>query len=142
MPRGYRFLEHMSDVYVEAYGDSLEEAFAQAGLALFRTIIPEAEGSDRSVEVEAEGDDLHQLLYNWLEKLLLVFEMEQLVGTDVVVEAIERAGGGYRVRGRVIGVDYDPAKHKTGTAVKSPTYWRMEIQQGGTGAVLRYVLDI
>jgi SHS2 domain-containing protein len=31
----FRFLEHISDVYVEAVGATLEEAFSQAACALF-----------------------------------------------------------------------------------------------------------
>ena len=140
MPRGYRFLDHMSDVYVEAYGESLEEAYAQAGLALFRTLVPEAEGAERKVKVTVRGDDLQQLLYNWLEELLIRFELDGLVGTEVEVTRLEKDGEGYVLEATVKGVSYDPAKHRTGTAVKAPTYALMEIDQQGNR--VRYVLDI
>ncbi len=140
MPGGFRFLDHMSDVYVEAYGDTLEEAYAQAGLALFRTLIPEAEGRERELEVKVEGDDLHQLLYNWLEELLLRFELDNIVATEIEVRRIERRNGGYVLEAVVRGVDYDPSRHRTGTAVKAPTYALMEIDTEKNK--LRYVLDI
>jgi SHS2 domain-containing protein len=85
---GWRQLPHTSDIYIEAYGRSLEEAFEQAGLALFRTIIPVAEGVERWVEVVAEAQDLQGLLYEWLEKLLHVFELDNLVGTVVKVRRL------------------------------------------------------
>jgi len=140
MPRGYRFLDHMSDVYVEAYGDTLEEAYAQAGVALFRTLIPEAEGVDKEVDVEVRGDDLYQLLYNWLEELLLRFELDGIVATDIEVRRIEETDSGYVLKAVLRGVGYDPSRHRTGTAVKAPTYALMEIDTGNNR--LRYVLDI
>ncbi|MEM4382135.1 MAG: archease, partial [Candidatus Caldarchaeum sp.] len=87
---GFKQLPHTADIYIEAYGRSLEEAYEQAGHALFRTLIPEAEGVEERVKVSASGSDLHELLYDWLEKLLHVFELGQLVGTDVRVFKIIR----------------------------------------------------
>ncbi|MCS6783917.1 MAG: archease [Candidatus Caldarchaeum sp.] len=137
--RGFHQLKHTADIYLEAYGETLEEAFEQAGLALFRTIIPEAEGADLQIKVEASGADLHELLYDWLEKLLHVFEIQQIVGTQIKVEQI-RGNDGYRLEGVVAGVKYDREKHKTGTAVKSPTYALMEIDTAKNA--VRFVLDI
>ena len=140
MAGGFRFLDHMSDVYVEAYGDTLEEAYAQAGLALFRTLIPEADGVEREMEVKVQGEDLQQLLYNWLEELLIRFELEGIVGTEIEVKKIEKTDTGYLLEAVVKGVNYDPGKHRTGTAVKAPTYALMEIDTEAKR--LRYVLDI
>ncbi len=140
MPKpGYRQLKHTADIYIEAYGSSLEEAFEQAGLALFRTIIPKAEGAETWTNVEAQGADLHELLYDWLEKLLHLFEINQIVGTTIKVKKIAR-NNNYRVEGVVGCVAYDRSKHKTGTAVKSPTYALMEIDTEKN--IVRYVLDI
>jgi len=136
---GWRQLPHTADIYIEAYGGSLEEAFEQAGLALFRTIVPVAEGVERWVEVVAEAHDLQGLLYDWLEKLLHVFELDNLVGTVVKVRRL-LTGEQFRVEGVVGGVEYDRAVHETGTAVKSPTYAFMEIDT--VRNVVRFVLDI
>lgn len=140
MPGGFRFLDHMSDVYVEAYGETLEEAYAQAGMALSRTLIPDAEGVDKEVNVKVRGDDLHQLLYNWLEELLLRFELDGIVATEIEVKRIEETGEGYTLEASVKGVEYNPSRHRTGTAVKAPTYALMEIDVENNR--LRYVLDI
>lgn len=136
---GFHQLRHTADIYIEAYGSTLNEAFEQAGLALFRTIIPEAEGSDEKIEVEAFGADLQELLYDWLEKLLHVFEILQIVGTRVKVKQISR-NNVYALKGEVEGVKYDREKHATGTAVKSPTYALMEVDTEKN--VVRFVLDI
>ena len=36
---GFRFLEHVSDVLIEAWGETLEEAFKQAAKAFFETMV-------------------------------------------------------------------------------------------------------
>jgi len=140
MQAGFRFLEHMADIYVEAYGPSLAEAYEQAGIALFRTLIPEAEGQDYSKKVTAQGFDYESLLYNWLEALLLLFELDGLVGTSISAK-LERNDDTLHLTGDVRGVRYNPAIHKTGRAVKSPTYWLMEVVHNSQ-AILRFVLDI
>jgi len=137
--QGFRQLTHMSDIYLEAWGPSLEKAFEQAGLALYRTLVLNAEDGDVVRTVVAEGDDLHSLLYDWLEKLLLIFELDGIVGTGIEVKSLERDGT-YRITAQVTGVKYDRTVHITGTAVKSPTYALMEIDTDRN--ILRFLLDI
>jgi SHS2 domain-containing protein len=137
--QGFRQLPHMSDIYLEAWGPSLEKAFEQAGLALYRTLVLNAEDGDVARTVVAEGDDLHSLLYDWLEKLLLIFELDGIVGTGIEVKSLERDGI-YRITARVTGVKYDRTVHIPGTAVKSPTYALMEIDTDRN--ILRFLLDI
>lgn len=141
--RGRRFLEHTSDVYVEAFGSDLKEAFEEAGMALFETLVsdPNTVSPNERRTVEAEGYDLMSLLYNWLERLLLLFEIDRFIGCIVKVEELS-GGDAFRVSGEVWGERYDETKHLPGTHVKSPTYWLMEvISEDGRGLV-RFVLDI
>jgi SHS2 domain-containing protein len=53
----FEFLEHTADVYIAAYGKSLEEAFENAALAMFEVMTDTEKVSpdmENSVEVEAE----------------------------------------------------------------------------------------
>ena len=70
----YEFLEHTADVYLAAYGKSLQEAFENAALAMF-DVMTEVEGVKPKVEddVDVEGYDVYALLYSWLEELLILF---------------------------------------------------------------------
>ncbi len=142
--RGFEFLEHTSDVYVRAYGRDLAEALEEAGKALFAVLVRNAEVSEprREVEVTARGYDKMSLLYDWLERLLLVFQLEKLVASDVRVVRIAEESGELVVRGRAVGEDYSPQKHVPGIDVKSPTYWLMEVNEGPEGVELKFVLDI
>ncbi|MEM2909912.1 MAG: archease [Nitrososphaerota archaeon] len=139
---GRRFLEHMSDVYVEAYGPTMEEAFKEAGLAIF-DVISDTKGVKPELEREvyAEGFDMHSLLYNWLEQLLLFFELDGFLASDIKVHAIDRSGDVLRIRATVKGERYDPSRHKHGIGIKSVTYALMEIVEGDVKKV-RFLLDI
>ncbi|MDW8076057.1 MAG: archease [Nitrososphaerota archaeon] len=139
---GRRFLEHMSDVYVEAYGQTMEDAFKEAGLAVF-DIISDTKDVKPEVkkEVYAEGFDMYSLLYNWLEQLLLLFELEGFLASDIEVHAIEKSDDAFRIRATVTGEKFNPSRHKHGIGIKSVTYALMEILEGDVKRV-RFVLDI
>ena len=85
----YKFLPHTTDAYIEATGRSFEEALENAGLALFETMC-----NINSIEqklddlIVVDGDDKVDLLFSWLEALLLKFELEQKVYSafEVAVE--------------------------------------------------------
>ncbi|MEM0445123.1 MAG: archease [Nitrososphaerota archaeon] len=141
--RGRKFLEHTSDVYVEAYGSDLAVAFEEAAMALFETLITNVESVSPAERrtLTAEGYDDLSLLYDWLERLLLLFEIDRFLVNRVRVLSLDR-GEVYKVEGEVWGEKYDESKHIPGTHVKSPTYWLMEVKEEGGRAVVRYVLDI
>ena len=65
---GFRFLEHMSDAFIEAWGDSFEEAYVEAAKAFYE-LVSSMKGVEPRVErvVEAKGRDLQELLYDMLE---------------------------------------------------------------------------
>jgi len=139
---GRRFLEHMSDVYVEAYGPTMEDAFREAGLALFDVISDTKDVNPKlEREVYAEGFDMHSLLYNWLEQLLLLFELEGFLASSIEVHAIEKSDDVFRIRATVKGEKFDPSRHKHGIGIKSVTYALMEVIDEDVKKV-RFVLDI
>ncbi|MEN2975385.1 MAG: archease [Candidatus Caldarchaeales archaeon] len=143
MSRGFRFLEHTGDVYVEAYGETIEEAFGQAALALYNTISSTENIeciSERSVEVS--GEDLEALLVEWLQHLIALFDIEKFIAKTVEVESIRRVGGEYVLSAHLCGEEFDPDRHRAGVHVKAATYWRMEIVQRKGEALVRFLLDI
>lgn len=143
MVGGFKFLEHISDVYVEAYGESLQEAFSQAALALYNTI-----SSTENVECRIEkdvnivGEDLEALLVEWLQYLIALFDIDGFIAKVVEVESIERVGENYSLSARLCGEQFNPKQHRIGVHVKAATYWRMEILKKDSEVILRFVLDI
>ena len=140
---GYRFLDHTADVYVEARGASLEEAFEYAALATMEVMTDTgkvAPAIERSIEIEAE--DRGSLLYKWLEELIAEFDISGVVYSRFHVTGIEEAEGTLRLKAVAAGEELDPERHDQRTGVKAVTYHMMEVEEQGDGYTLRFVLDV
>ena len=141
--KGFRFLEHTADAYVEAVGESLEEAFDQAGLALtdVMTDLNEVKATDEACFV-VEAPDEQALLYSWLEELLLEFELKGKLYSRFEVSGIEDLGGCFRLCAKGWGECYDPKRHVSKVGVKAATYHMMEIDKEEDDVTVRFILDI
>ncbi len=132
----------MGDEFIEAYGNSLEEAFESAGMALVDTMIDINEVDDKIEEfIKTHGLDLENLLYNWLEELLIKVTSENKVYSSFTVKIYQKEGS-YELEGIVKGEELNISKHKPKTEVKAVTYHMMDIKQDSEGVVLRFLLDL
>ena len=143
MKKGFRFLEHTADVYVEAWGTSLEEAFESAALATFtvmtelETVVPQVEDA-----FEVEAPDEYALLYNWLEELIVKFELFDKLYSRFKISSIEKSSKGLRLKAKAWGEPYDPKKHPSKVGIKSATYHQMEITKKPESFTARFILDV
>jgi len=143
LEKKFEFLEHIADAYIAAYGRTLEEAFENAALAMFE-VMTDTSKVEAKVErtLEASGYDEYELLYDWLEKLLIEYYSDNLVFSKFKVESIERTPEGFRLRGKAMGEVFDPSRHESRVEVKAVTYSLMEIYKKNKIYVLKFVLDI
>jgi len=143
MKKGFRFLEHTADAYVEAYGGSLEEAFENAAAAMtdVMTNVEKVKAEDEEVFV-VEAQDEAALLYSWLEELLLEFELKEKLYSRFEVSSIKETSEGFRLEARAWGEPYDQKRHLSKVGIKAATYHQMEINKEADGVTLRFILDI
>jgi len=140
---GYRVLPHTTDAYIEAYGATLEEAFSHAARALFDTLCNINSVTESiSEKVELTGANELTLLYDWLENLLLKFELEGKVYSMFNVTSIVRDENGLMLSAIISGEIYDKYKHQGKVEVKAVTFHKMEIIPHDSSTVLRFVLDL
>lgn len=139
----FEFLEHTADVYIAAYGKNLHEAFENAALAMFETMTDTKDVKCEIEEsVEVEGEDKQSLLYNWLEDLLVRFEVENMLYSRFNIIKIEKTDGGFRLSAKICGEPFNPERHKQKVGIKAVTYHRMEIIEDPKGVTVRFILDI
>jgi SHS2 domain-containing protein len=142
MAGGYRFLEHMTDAVIEAYGDTLEGAFEQAARGLNDTMIDLKDVKpDRELKIEAEGHDLESLLFDWLDKVMLMLVADGIVMSDFSVK-INKANGGYFLAGTAKGEKLDLKKHAYKVEIKAVTYHEMSVRQEKGRTTVRFLLDL
>jgi SHS2 domain-containing protein len=140
---GYRFLPHTTDAFVESVGTNLEEALENAALALFDTMCDLDSVSPKLHDViTVEGADELELLYNWLEALLLRFELNRKVYSKFHVSLTKKPEGGLRITAEADGESFDRQKHHPKVEVKAVTYHRMEVSQEGDLTIVRFLLDL
>jgi SHS2 domain-containing protein len=141
--RNFKFLEHMADAYVAAYGKDLAEAFENAAAAMFEvmtdieTVKPEIEDY-----VEVEAADEYALLYNWLEELLVKSEINEMLYSKFEISELARTADGFRLKAKIWGEKFSPEKHPQKVGVKAVTYHQMEIRKEPGKTTVKFILDI
>ena len=143
MKKGFKFLEHTADAYVEAYGTSLEEAFEKAALATL-DVMTEPEKVEPKIEdvLEVEAPDEYALLYSWLEEILVKFELTGKLYSSFKISSIEKTPVGWKLKAKAWGELYDPKKHPSRVGIKSITYHQMEIVKKPKSVTVRFILDV
>jgi len=139
----FRFLEHTADAYIEAYGDTLEEAFENAAFATMDVMTEAKRVEPKTADnVEIEAHDEYALLYNWIEELLIRFETTGNLYSRFKIQSIEEISHGMRLKAKIWGEPFDEERHPSKVGVKAITYHRMEIVKKPKNVTLRFILDI
>jgi SHS2 domain-containing protein len=143
LKKRFEFLEHTADLYIAAYGSSLEEAFENAAYATFEgmTNLEQVQPLQEDT-VEVEGYDEQALLYNWLEALLIKFDVTGNLYSRFKVEGIEKTAQGFKLKANIWGEPFNPKKHVSKVGVKAVTYHRMEIKKQPNLVTVKFILDI
>jgi len=139
----FEFLEHTADAYVAAYGKDLIEAFENAALAMFETMTETVKVEPKiEEEIEVEGFDEEALLYNWLEALLVKFEMTGNLYSKFKIIKLEKTEDGFKLVAKVWGEPFNPEKHPQKVGIKAVTYHRMEIIKQDGKVTVKFILDL
>ena len=92
--------------------------------------------------LEVEGRDESALLYNWLEALLVRFEVSNMLYSKFKITRISKTPEGFRLKATVQGEKLDPQRHSEKTGVKAVTYHEMEVQRHVKEVRVKFLLDI
>jgi len=141
---GFRFLEHTADVQIESWGSTLEEAFSQTALSLMATITPNINIISPNIQkiMEIEAEDKESLLFDFLSEFLYIFDVEELVFSEISVETIMKKQEKYYLKAILKGETFNKIVHEIGTEVKAITYSFMEINENKENVNIKVVFDI
>ena len=117
-------MEHTADMGLVAYGKSLAEAFANAAYGLFSLIVePNKVKGKESRKVTVQAQDAESLLFNWINELIYIFEVERLLFKSFDITEFT----GQSLEATCWGEKYDPSRHQLKTGVKSATYHMLKV---------------
>jgi SHS2 domain-containing protein len=125
----WELLPHQADIGVRGFGNSKEEAFEQAAMALTAVITdPTSVLLREQVEVECEAPDDELLLVNWLNAL--VYEMAT---RNMLFGRYRVFFEGSTLRGQAWGEAIDIERHEPAVEVKGATCTNLRVGQDDAG---------
>jgi SHS2 domain-containing protein len=133
----FQLIEHTADTGLIAYGHTLAEAFANAAYGLF-SIIAELnkvrEQESRLVVVRAE--DAERLLFEWLNNLIYIFDVECLLCRRFDISEFTE----HSLKAICWGEKYDYSRHQLKLGVKSATYHMLKVD--GEKNTVQVIFDV
>ena len=132
-----RYIEHSSDVGFEVDGNSLEELFSNAAIAMYG-LMTDLDGIEPVVErgIDIQSEDLESLMFDWIDELIFIFESDQIIFSRFELRIKD-----FHLSGRCIGERFDPNIHEAGIIIKAVTYHMMEIKRNSSWKA-RVILDV
>ncbi|MFB6213055.1 MAG: archease [Candidatus Nanohaloarchaea archaeon] len=136
---GYEILEHTADAKFRATGETLEEAFSETVMG-FAEIVGDGERGQVRHEIEVESENLEALLFDFMDRLILLQDTEGVTVREAENLEIEEKKHGYALTADIMTDKLDPGGSYLD--VKGPTYNEMKVEQGDGEWVIEAVLDI
>ena len=76
----YKFLEHTADVKILAQATTMEQTFIETSMALKQSIAEDVDVKPvQEQNLEIQGKDLENLLYNFLEEFIFLLDAEDFL---------------------------------------------------------------
>lgn len=126
MERDYEIIEHTADVGIRAFGTDLAQAFANAARGMF-SLITDLEGIRETLSrnVKASAADSELLLVEWLNELVYLFDVEQVIFRCFEV----KLNKGNRIKAICYGEKVDRSRHEIKIGIKAATYHMLKVEK-------------
>ncbi len=144
----FKEYEHTADVMFSVENESLLKLYELASLGMFSYMTELDKVEPREcINVSAEGFDPENLMYRWLENLLILHDQKLFVASRVKINKMifEKDPDGLDrvfLEGIVCGEVFDRNKHPPGIVIKAVTYAQMQVRREDFKWKIFIVLDI
>jgi len=129
---GYKFIEHTSDIIIEAGGDTFEHTLEDMAAGMFHQMGCEnaVEKDKFSVEVKAENNE--ELVVKLLSEILAECEINGFLPKRIIVEKND-----LEVRAEIHGEN-----KVSENIIKGVTYHQLKVEKTEKGWLMRVLFDI
>jgi SHS2 domain-containing protein len=140
------YLDHMTDAYLRIRGQTMKEAFEYSAMGLVNIMydIENIEKNQR-IPILAEGEELENLLFDWLDKILLMMLIDKVIFSKFNIEiTFDRSSANYVLTGYGEGELVDLNKHELKVEIKGITYHEMKIldDENTNETIIEYIVDL
>jgi SHS2 domain-containing protein len=137
----FKYLQHTADAKFQAFGETLEEAFGNAALAMVSLMWdPEEITADIEYKLCVTGKDEKQLLINFLEDILFQLDSKMFLLKTVEKICLVKRNNQFFLEAALRG-DTFSGRYETFGEVKAVTYNEMEIVKN-TSVMIQVVVDM
>ena len=139
MKNAFDIIDHVADVGITAYGEDTKQLFANAALALFNLITNvESVKEELRHHVEIDSENRDNLLIEWLNELIYLFDAEHLLFNRFEIESLSNS----QLKATCHGEKLDPARHRIKIDVKAATYHMLQVAEDSKGYKAQVIFDI
>lgn len=80
MEERFKYLDHMTDLIVEAYGHTLQELLENSAFGLINAMFDISNVElNHTIKIIAHGHDFKSLFYDWIEKIILSIYIDRMI---------------------------------------------------------------
>ncbi len=120
-----------------AQGKTLSEAFANAAYGLFSIITDLRKVRKKEFRTVELGEaDVETLLFEWLNHLIYLFDVENLLFKNFEIVYFDER----KLSARCYGEKYDPSRHQLKIGVKAATYHMIKVDREQN--TVRVIFDV
>lgn len=131
----------IADIAFEAYGTTLDELFQHAAEAMFTEMVDFSTVTPTTTkEISVEGNTVEEALYNFLEELVYLKDVDVMVFTQFQVKVTPRKI--YHVHATIKGEKINPKKQRLGNDVKAVTLHQFSVKKVKGVYIARVVIDV
>ena len=128
-------IEHTADLSLHVWGTDLVDLFTTAARGMFALVALSADGAVRDVRrLELAAPDVETLLVDWLNELLYLHEVEDVVIVESEFERLTSSQLRVEVRGAPVG---ERRAH-----IKAVTFHNLAVTSGPGGYETELVFDV
>ncbi|MFX0171687.1 MAG: archease [Candidatus Hodarchaeota archaeon] len=135
----YEYFEHQADIGLRGKGKTLSEAFEQAALAMFEIMVETKDVKHDNLQiVEVQGNNLEELLLDWLSELLYLKDVEGNMYSRFEIDSIDKN----KLVAKVYGEPIDPTRHKLKLEVKAATWTQLAVIKNSDNWIAQCLVDV
>ena len=125
-PNFYSLLSHTADLGMLIRGNTCEELFRNAGMALLEQLVDnKAAETGKRIEISVSGNDPADLMVKWLSEILYLFAGEGLVVTGIYIRSLSQN----KISANLSVMEYDNRYHEYLREIKAVTYHQIEVKE-------------
>ena len=135
----YEIIEHTADIGIKVEAADLKSLFKNVALAMFDIIAEESNPADfplQVIPIKQEADSLDELLMNWLNELLSLSAIKELVFSDFKIKELKENS----LQADAIGKD--ASCYKFNAEIKAATYHHLKVEQTKKGWQAEVIFDV